>query len=500
MNTQQNETTLEELVARLTELERANTRMSEELLALRAERPIIIEQATLHTKGVSPQGYKQPKENRQGSRRRLLRKGLGIAAASVGAGALFGMNAGIAHADGTEGPTTFNNNGGSSPAVTANSTSPASSKVNAIIGDGGSGYTGIAGFTSSNDIRASGVFGQGGTVGVAGQVQGATSAPIVKVGVYGTGSNGSNLGWVGVEGESDTSNGVIGLSKFSTGVAGFSLSTTNDQAAGILGEGRNGVIGQVTGATIFSNGHVGVYGTASNGSNLGGTGVQGDSDTGFGVRGTSQTLFGVKGEGDGANSVGVFGEAFQSGSTGVFGSGNNGAKAGVFSGDVDVTGTLTKGGGSFKIDHPLDPANKYLYHSFVESPDMKNVYDGVVTLDANGEAKVTLPSWFEVLNTDFRYQLTPIGAAGPNLHIAVELSNLSFKIAGGTAGMKVSWQVTGIRQDAWAQANRIPVEQNKLASERGNYLYPKLYGHPSDPSITELPYAEKVSRFEELHR
>ena len=59
---------------------------------------------------------------------------------------------------------------------------------------------------------------------------------------------------------------------------------------------------------------------------------------------------------------------------------------GEFIGDVDVTGTLTKSAGSFKIDHPLDPENKYLSHSFVESPDMMNIYNGNVVLDATGEA------------------------------------------------------------------------------------------------------------------
>jgi len=44
--------------------------------------------------------------------------------------------------------------------------------------------------------------------------------------------------------------------------------------------------------------------------------------------------------------------------------------AGYFSGNVQITGTISKGGGSFKIDHPLDPENKYLYHSFIESPDI----------------------------------------------------------------------------------------------------------------------------------
>ena len=42
---------------------------------------------------------------------------------------------------------------------------------------------------------------------------------------------------------------------------------------------------------------------------------------------------------------------------------------------------------------------------------MKNIYDGVVTLDVYGEAEVQLPAWFEALNTDFRYQLTAIGAS-----------------------------------------------------------------------------------------
>jgi len=96
--------------------------------------------------------------------------------------------------------------------------------------------------------------------------------------------------------------------------------------------------------------------------------------------------------------------------------------AAVLNGKVKITGNLEKAGGSFKIDHPLDPANKYLCHSFVESPDMKNVYDGVVVLDGKGEAEIDLPDWFGILNKDFRYQLTAIGAPGPNLYIAEEIS------------------------------------------------------------------------------
>ena len=107
---------------------------------------------------------------------------------------------------------------------------------------------------------------------------------------------------------------------------------------------------------------------------------------------------------------------------------------------------------------------------------MKNVYDGVVVLNSRGEAWVELPDWFEALNRDFRYQLTAIGLPGPDLFISQEISNNRFKIAGGKPSMKVSWQVTGIRQDAFAKAHRIPEEEEKTGEERGKYLHPTEHG------------------------
>ena len=143
-------------------------------------------------------------------------------------------------------------------------------------------------------------------------------------------------------------------------------------------------------------------------------------------------------------------------------------------GHLTIQGNIAKAGGSFKIDHPLDPTNKYLYHSFVESPDMMNIYNGNVTLDENGRATIEMPDWFEALNRDFRYQLTPIGAAA-DLFIEEEISNRSFKIAGGEPGMKVSWMVTGIRHDPYANAHRIPLEVDKEAEKKGTYLHPQVY-------------------------
>ncbi len=148
--------------------------------------------------------------------------------------------------------------------------------------------------------------------------------------------------------------------------------------------------------------------------------------------------------------------------------------AAIFSGHVTVNGELKKMSGSFVIDHPLDPANKFLSHSFVESPDMKNLYDGIAILNSKGEATVQLPDWFEALNKDFRYQLTCIGAWA-QVYISEEIDNNKFKIAGGKPGMKVSWQVTGTRHDPWADTHRIQVEKDKPAQEKGTFLFDDYY-------------------------
>lgn len=156
--------------------------------------------------------------------------------------------------------------------------------------------------------------------------------------------------------------------------------------------------------------------------------------------------------------------------------------SGDVGGNFSVSGMVSKGGGSFKIDHPLDPENKYLYHSFVESPDMMNLYNGIAVLDANGRAIVRLPDWFEQLNSDFRYQLTCIGGHA-QVYVASKVKGNQFEIAGGTAGLEVSWEVTGIRKDPFALQNRIQVEVEKPAAEKGLYLHPEAYGQSQEKGL-----------------
>ncbi len=137
----------------------------------------------------------------------------------------------------------------------------------------------------------------------------------------------------------------------------------------------------------------------------------------------------------------------------------------------------------FKIDHPQDPANKYLVHSCIESDQMVNLYRGNATVNAVGTATVILPDWFEALNEDFSYQLTAIGAPAPTLHVAQEIAGNSFMIGGGLPGMKVSWVVTGVRKDAYAAAHPLVVEQEKTGDERGRYLAPEEHGQPADRAM-----------------
>jgi hypothetical protein len=207
-----------------------------------------------------------------------------------------------------------------------------------------------------------------------------------------------------------------------------------------------------------------------------------DGDNRYGVYGHAITESAYNHTG---YSYGVYGYAVDGEeSYGVYGLGSSALTnyAGYFSGDVEITGGCSKGYGSFKIDHPLDPENKYLYHSFVESPDMMNVYNGNVTTNESGQAIVRLPDYFEALNKDFRYQLTVIGSFAQAI-ISEEISENQFVISTDKPYIKVSWQVTGIRKDPVAEVNRIQVEVEKPDREKGLYIHPEAYGFGEDKFI-----------------
>lgn len=316
----------------------------------------------------------------------------------------------------------------------------------------------------------------------------------------GLSATGASQGVMGIS-NSSVGSGVVGAANATTGVNYGLFGRTNSPGGygvyGVNDAGSGAAIGIYGQTGSSGDGSVGVYGLAA--ANSGTTyGVYGQSNsTGYAVgvygRVTSTTGWhrALWGEATGTtgSNYGLYAQTYSPSGYGVYGraTGTSATYGGYFYGDVHVTGDLSASGTKpFKIDHPLDPANKYLYHYSIESAEVLNQYSGNVVLDAHGQAWVEMPAWFAAINRDFRYQLTCIGGYAP-VYIAKEISDNRFLIAGGTPGLKVSWQVTGVRNDPYVQRYGAPVEEDKPASERGTYIYPDLYNQPEELGRDYVP-------------
>ncbi|UCC29650.1 MAG: hypothetical protein JSU86_15775 [Phycisphaerales bacterium] len=366
-----------------------------------------------------------------------------------------------------------------------------------VVGHGiAAAATGVRGVTESDE--GAGVHGvnnstEGDTVGVLGEIGVAAELYSLAAGVRGRTAAGLSRGFgvVGIQGpDPDLDNrpatgagvygygrvyGVIGHSgdgASNVGVSGITQCATGAGVAGVADtlEGGN------HGGSFLSHsaGGYGVHAETASTNVIVPEGPAGLlAEGGTAIRGLSSVSGGngVVGVANGFNSWGVYGES-------------DIGYAGRFEGEVLVNGDFNVTGGDkhFLIDHPLDPANKYLAHSCVESDERLNTYTGNATLDAAGEAWVQLPAWFEEINTNFRYQLTCIGGFA-RVYIAQEVKDGQFKIAGGRANMKISWTVTAVRNDPYARNAAFVVERDKPEHERGYYLQPELYGHGKEKGM-----------------
>ncbi len=305
---------------------------------------------------------------------------------------------------------------------------------------------GIMGVTYSN----TGMYNYGGRFLAAGS--GNPDDYTVNYGVLGTARNNRNQNY-GVVGEANAVNyplafleGIYGVT-FNAKDHSYALDGTNT----CTGKFNVGVGGFVYGNVSEDSLNIGMYAYSCR------------ADTNYAFYGTAF---------DGSVNYGIYAEVEDS--LGL-------SHAGFFEGNVTITGDLnvlgdvSKGGGTFKIDHPLDPEIQNLVHSFVESPDMLNVYSGNITTDGNGFATIDLPDYFEAANKDFRYQLTCIGTFAQAI-IKEKVSGNRFTIQTSVPNTEVSWQVTGVRNDRYANAHRVEPVQMKKESERGKYLHPELYG------------------------
>ncbi len=282
-----------------------------------------------------------------------------------------------------------------------------------------------------------------------------------------------------------------------TGVSGRASATTGNTFGGHFQSdstsGAIGVFGYTPAFTPTVTSY-GVYGRSDSASfSAGGVGVFGLATAPF------NSTYGVWGENYSTSGTGVLGRATASSGTtyGVYGQSSSPSGWGVWSqGRFGASGTK-----SLCIDHPDDPANKYLLHYSAESPEVINFYSGNAVLDTRGEAVVTLPCYFSRMNKDPRYALTPVGAPMPGLHVAEEIPAVvlaagadarpgestvacSFRIAGGAPGKKVSWRVEAVRNDQWVRACGAPVEVDKQGAEKGTYQYPEFYGQPPEKGMS----------------
>lgn len=387
-----------------------------------------------------------------------------------------------------------------------------------VRGEAGSGIASLGISTSNSGVQgqsttAAGVVGFGSTYGTLGIVTGGVGAQ--GQATTGDGVRGFSTSAEGVYGQSTSGIGVWGRSSNNTGYGGYFFNS-GTLSHGVVATGNNGtaIIIPGTGAGATASGEfIGSLGYANNGNSNGVIGTANGNLTfftnpygnGSGVAGTGDDM-GVYGYGAFTNSIGVMGDGGTvAGGEGVDGLGYIGVAGyttnvifgyGVYSfGDLGTTGnTYATGIKFFRMDHPLDPANKYLRHASIESNEILNLYRGKEIFDANGKAIVELPDYFDAINKNASYQLTPIGAAMPNLFIEKEIENGTFVIAGGVAGKKVSWQLTAERNDPYLQQNpEHRVMEVDKGNERGTYLTPELYG-VSDELSTRIRNRSRSSQ------
>lgn len=338
-----------------------------------------------------------------------------------------------------------------------------SSSYSGIYSEGG--WRGVFGHNKGNrgGVQAVGVYGlaEGAkyTTGY-GVLGNAIGTGPVNYGLFGESSNGqsANFGVYGKSTGSGTSfkSGVYGIGS-STGVYGTTAGN-GYLFINSLSTLTPGIVGQVR--TVTSGRPVGVVAMTANKTSFGQSALLAYADS-------NSNNFGIEAyamHGSSAN-YGIY-------ATGT-GAGTN--YAGYFVGLLYAS-SANSSIKAFKIDHPADPENKYLYHSSIESPDMMNIYNGNVTTDASGDATISLPSYFNLLNKDFKYQLTCIGQFAQAIIIEEIGENNQFKIKTDKPNVKVSWQVSGVRQDAVANMYRIQTEVEKPESEKGFYLIPEAYG------------------------
>ncbi len=344
-----------------------------------------------------------------------------------------------------------------------------------------------------------GIMGSGGECGVYGY-HGSQTSVLGRLGYY------DNTYYYGVFGQNKRTNtGTIHYGIYGNAEGKVTGGSGTDKNIAVRGRAGNhnlmnvGVFGDV--GTSAGTNNYGVYGDATSTATAYGVyGKAHDCTTGYGVYG--EGMYGVYGYYNsshygylGSNQYGVYGRATSAnGDAGVYGYNGSGAwgalgyytgstvYAGYFSGNVNITGSISKGSGSFLIDHPLDPLNKTLRHNFVESPGNLCIYPGKIKLDASGKAEVKMPDYYIALvkEEEAIAQITPVGK--PFLTGCEWSKDFTTLIIYGEPDREIYYSVIADRDDPVIHQLYKPVEEEKGNGNftKGKLLYPKAYGYPKE--------------------
>lgn len=339
-------------------------------------------------------------------------------------------------------------------------------------------YNGIRAEAEQSGSSAMAIFGKSSS----------TSVDFPGYGVVGESNNERGSGVRGVN-RSTAANGYFG--------AGGTFVSLNEGGVGAIGYGKTGMVGdgEEWGGRFWSSydDMTGLFGFSYG---FSGSGIGGE----FGTNGpTGRAIFAktyansgqsyggrFEVESGDARAVYALASATSASATpyGVRGQASTSTTGyGVYAvGDLGSSGVKT-----FRIDHPADPANKYLLHYSSESPFPQNFYSGNVTTNASGYAWVELPEYFQSINANFKYQLTVLGKTFAQAIVSEEIQGNRFQIHTNQPGIKVSWRIEADRNDMRIKVRRPKDVEDKTGVERGLYQHPEYYNQSASKGMDYDP-------------